>query len=121
MNRYDRKLQIVYVAIVMSTLIYAVVAWITTEAIVPAKTFSDELQSPLTTGLYAGAALALVAALIIRVRRLLPLRWAMLEAACVCGLIAAIIHGDWRLYAAPWLLALVGLAALFPRVRMGRR
>jgi hypothetical protein len=121
MNQYDRKLQIIYVAIVMSTLIYAAVAWITTDAIVPAKTLSDELQSPLTLGLYGGAAVALVLALLIRVRKLLPLRWALLEAVCICGLIAAIMLGDWRLYAGPWFLALLGFATLFPRVRMGRR
>ncbi|MEA2166551.1 MAG: hypothetical protein QOK37_4678 [Thermoanaerobaculia bacterium] len=121
MNRYDRKLQVVYVAIMMSTLIYAAVAWITTHAIAPTKTLSDELRSPVTMGLYAGAALAFVLAMIIRSRPLLLLRWVLLEAACICGLIAAILLGDWRLYAAPWLLALVGFAALFPRVRMGIR
>ncbi|HEX3578894.1 MAG TPA: hypothetical protein VHY33_10055 [Thermoanaerobaculia bacterium] len=48
MNRYDRNLQIIYVAILMSTLIYAAVAWATTHAIAPEKTLSDELHDPVT-------------------------------------------------------------------------
>ena len=56
MNRYDRNLQIIYVAILMSTLIYAVVAWATTHLIVPGKSLGDELRDPVTIGLYSVAA-----------------------------------------------------------------
>jgi len=121
MNRYDRKLQIIYVAILMSTLIYAVVAWATTQAIVPGKSVGDELQDPVTIGLYSVAAGTFLAAMIVRSRKMLIVRWAMLEAGCICGLIAAMLHGDWRLYIAPWLLALVGFISLYPRVRMATR
>jgi hypothetical protein len=121
MNRYDRNLQIIYIAIVMSTLIYAVVAWTTTHAIAPGKTLSDELHAPITIALYSVAAGMFLAAIIVRARRVLIVRWVMLEVACVCGVIAAMMHGDWRLYIAPWALALVGFASLYPRVRMGIR
>lgn len=121
MNRFDRNLQIIYVAILMSTLIYAVVAWTTTHAIGPGKTLSDELRDPVTIALYSVAAGTFLAAMIIRARKLLIVRWAMLEAACICGLIAAMMHGDWRLYIAPWALALIGFITLYPRVRMGIR
>jgi hypothetical protein len=121
MNRYDRNLQVIYVAIVMSTLIYAVVAWAATQAIEPGKILSDELHNPLTIGLYSAAAGTFVAAMIIRSRKMLIVRWAMLEASCVCGLVLAMVHGDWRLYIAPWAVALVGFISLYPRVRMATR
>ena len=121
MNRYDRNLQIIYFAILMSTLIYAIVAWATTKAVTPAHSLTDELQLPATIALYSIAAGSFLAAMIIRARRLLIARWAMLEAACVCGLIAALLLGDWRLYVAPWVLALAGFVTLYPNVRMATR
>jgi hypothetical protein len=121
MNRYDRNLQIIYIAIVMSTLIYAVVAWATTHSIVPGKSLGDELRDPLTIGLYSASAGTFLAAMIVRSRKLLIVRWVMLEVGCICGLVAAMVHGDWRLYIAPWALALVGFITLYPRVRMATR
>jgi hypothetical protein len=121
MNRHDRNFQIVYVGILMSTLIYAVVAWATTHLIAPGKTLSDELRDPVTIASYSVAAGTFLAAMIIRARKLLIVRWAMLEAACICGVITAMMHGDWRLYIAPWALALIGFVSLYPRVRMATR
>jgi hypothetical protein len=121
MNRYDRKLQVIYFAILMSTLIYAAIAWATTNPAVPGKTFIAELRAPMTIGLYVTAAIAFLVAMLTRVRWLLIVRWAMLEVACICGLAAALLFGDWRLYAAPWALAVAGFIALYPRVRMGAR
>jgi hypothetical protein len=121
MNHYDRNLQVTYVVILMSTLIYAIVAWATTKAVTPAHSLIDELRVSSTIVLYSVAAGSLLAAMIIRSRRLLIARWAMLEAACICGLIAALLLGDWRLYIAPWALAVVGFISLYPRVRMATR
>ena len=121
MNRYDRNLQLVYFAILMSTLIYAIVAWATTKPITPGRPLADELRNPTTIALYSVAAGSFLAAMIIRSRRLLIARWAMLEAGCICGLIAALLLGDWRLYIAPWTLALVGFVSLYPKVRMATR
>ena len=121
MNRYDRNLQVIYVGILMSTLICAVIAWTTTNAGVHAKTLPEELRDPLTIGLYATAAAVFLAAMITRARRLLVVRWAMLDMACITGLAVALLYGDWRLFAAPWALTLTGLIALYPRVRMAPR
>jgi hypothetical protein len=121
MNRYDRNLQIIYVATLMSTLIYAVVAWATTHLVTPGKSLGDELHDPITIGLYSAAAGTFLAAMIIRARKMLIVRWVMLEAGCICGLVAAMMQGDWRLYIAPWVLGLVGFIGLYPRVRMGTR
>lgn len=121
MNRYDRNLQLVYFGILMSTLIYAIVAWATTKSVTPAHALGDELRNPTTIALYSVAAGSFLAAMIIRSRRLLIARWAMLEAACICGLIAALLLGDWRMYVGPWVLALVGFASLYPKVRMATR
>jgi hypothetical protein len=121
MNRYDRNLQVIYVGILMSTLIYAVIAWTTADAGVDTKTLPEELRDPLTIALYATAAVAFLAATITRARRLLVVRWAMLDLACICGLAAALFYDDWRLFAAPWALALAWLIVLYPRVRMAPR
>jgi uncharacterized integral membrane protein len=121
MNRYDRRLQVIYFGILMSTLVYGAIAWTSTNAAVPAKTLPDELRMPLTIGLYAAAAVAFLIAMIVRARRLLIVRWAMLEAACICGLAIALVYGDWRLYAIAWVPATAGFIALYPKVRMGAR
>lgn len=121
MNRYDRKLQITYFAILISTVIYAVVAWATINAVTGAHLLGDELRDPVTIALYGVVAGSFLAAMIIRSRRLLIARWAMLEVGCICALAAALHHGDWRLYLAPWALALVGFVTLYPRVRMATR
>jgi len=44
-----------------------------------------------TDALYSIAAVSFLAAMLIRSRRFLIARWAMLEAACICGLIAALL------------------------------
>jgi len=121
MNRYDRNLQIIYVAILLSTLIYAVVVWVTTRAIAPGKPFADELRDPITIAMYSAAAGMFLAAMIVRSRKVLVIRWVMLDAACVCGVVAAMTKGDWRLYVAPGALALFGFILLYPRVRMATR
>jgi hypothetical protein len=120
-NRYDRNLQVIYFAILMSTLIYAIVAWATTKAITPAHSLPDETRTPAVIALYSVAAGSFLAAMIIQSRRLLIARWVMLEAGCICGLIASFIVGDWRLYVIPWLFALAGFVRLYPRVRMATR
>lgn len=121
MNRYDRNLQVIYVGILMSTLICAVIAWTTANARAYAITLGAELRDPLTIGFYAIAAVACLGAIITRARRLLVARWAMLDVACILGLTVALLDGDWRLFAAPWALALAGLIALYPRVRTAPR
>lgn len=121
MNRYDRNLQIIYVALLMSTLIYGVVVWATTRAVAPGKSLSDELHQPITIAMYSAAAGTFLAAMIVRSRKVLMVRWTMLDAGCIFGVIAAFVLGDWRLYIAPWTLALIGFISLYPRVRMAIR
>jgi hypothetical protein len=121
MNRYDRNLQIIYIAIVLSALIYGIVAWVTTRAIVPGRILTDELHDPVTIAMYSAAAGMFLAAVIVRSRKALIVRWVMLDAACVFGVVAAMTQGDWRLYVAPGALALFGFIALYPRVRMATR
>ncbi|HEV8659368.1 MAG TPA: hypothetical protein VGS96_12165, partial [Thermoanaerobaculia bacterium] len=47
-----------------------------------------------------------------RVRMIVSL--ALYEACAIFGLIAAFIISDWRLYLAPWALAVVGFLRVFP-------
>lgn len=118
MNRYDRNLQVIYVAIVTSAIVYAVVAWAATRDRMPVQRLADELREPVAIALLAGAAACIVAAAVIRVRRLLVMRWVLLDAACIFGVVLAFLFTDFRLFVMPWAAALVGFIALYPRVRM---
>src|SRR5437763_4935578 len=75
MNRYDRNLQIIYAATLMSTLIYAVVAWAATRLVTPGRLLNDELRDPVTIALYSGASGAFLAAVIVRAPQRLIVRW----------------------------------------------
>lgn len=118
MNRYDRNLQVIYVAIVTSAIVYAVIAWAATRGHLPAGSFGDEVRVPLAIALLGAAAACIVVAAVLRIRRLLVVRWVLLDAACIFGVVLAVLFDDFRLFAIPWAVALVGFIALYPRVRM---
>lgn len=118
MNRYDRNLQVIYVAIVTSAIVYAVVAWAATRDHLPAQPFGDEVRTPLAMTLFGAAAACILVAALLRIRRLLVVRWVLLDAACIFGVVLAFLFSDMRLFVIPWAAALVGFIALYPRVRM---
>lgn len=118
MNRTD-TMRTIYFAIILSTVIYAVIAWAATNQRLGAQSLTAELQTPLTMAIYALAlgmyiAAFLVSARMPQIRVRWIVRWALLEAVAVLGILAAMLHGDWRLYLPPWVLALIGFSRSFP-------
>jgi hypothetical protein len=117
-NRTDH-LRVIFFAILLSTVIYAVIVWATTFQRVAAQSLEDELQSPITLGLYGAGLVMYIMAFVIPTR--IPrrsaryiARWAMLESIAIFGLIDALLFGDWRLYLPPWIIALIGFSRAFP-------
>jgi F0F1-type ATP synthase membrane subunit c/vacuolar-type H+-ATPase subunit K len=112
--------RIIWSGIVVSTFIYALIVYVT----VAPRThglMDDSLKTPLVIILYGLALAAFIAGLVTshvmrdrppRIRMIVTL--AIYESCAIYGLVAAFITGDWRLYVAPWVLALIGFARMFP-------
>lgn len=119
MSRTD-QLRILYFAFILATVIYGVVAWAGTNQRIEAQSLADELRAPTTLALYGAAVAAHIAAFLFTMRvqprsRRFIIRWSLLESVCVLGLVAALLHGDWRIYLPPWILAMLGFGRSFPR------
>lgn len=111
--------RVIWFAIVFSTVIYAVIAYL--EAPVPAGAVQDAFRNGTVLGLYGVALAAFVTAFAIRTmlrdapsRTRLVVTLAVFEACAIFGLLAAFLQRDWRLYLAPWALALIGFVAVWP-------
>lgn len=109
----------IWAAIAASTAIYALIIFMIAGN--PQGPLGDAFRAPLIVPLYIMAAIAFVAGLIVpailrtapdRLRMIMAL--AIFESSAVFGLMAAFLGHDWRLYVAPWVLALVGFSRVFP-------
>ncbi len=112
--------RIIWFAIFTSTLIYLLVAFLVAQR-GAARSFEEAVRGSNVLVLYA---VSLVAFLIgtfppaqmrnqpPRVRMITKL--AIFESCAVYGLVAAFMHSDWRLYLAPWALAIVGFLRTYP-------
>jgi hypothetical protein len=115
-----RTPKILWFAIVWSTVIYMVIAYVI--APVPPRPFEESLRSTFTILFYAAAFVAFIAAMLIPGRlpqnppqKKMIVAMAMFEACAVIGLVTAFLQHDWRLYVAPWIAALIGFVREFPR------
>lgn len=111
--------RVIWLAIAFSTVIYAVIAY--TEAPVPAGPLGDAFRNTTVLGLYGVAVAAFVTGFAVRAmlrdapsRTRLVVSLAVFEACAIFGLLAVFLQRDWRLYLAPWALALIGFAAAWP-------
>lgn len=108
--------KVVWFAIFFSTILYAAIAYTTTGR--PAGSFEESLRDPIVLALYAAALGGFVVATIVparvpeRSRTIVAL--ALFESCAVFGLVAAFIGNDYRLYFAPWALALIGFLRSWP-------
>ena len=111
--------RIIWGAIVFSTVIYLFVAY--SLAPVPVRPFQESVRTPITLAMYAAALAGFIAALVVpsmlqqpqRVKMIAAL--ALFESCAVFGLMAAILHKDWRLYIPAWIAALIGFLREWPR------
>lgn len=115
-----------WAAIAFSTVIYAVILVFLVKTPRRFASFDAAFRSPLVIGLYIMAAASflagfvwpmLVKTAIPRVNMIISLTF--FEGCAIFGLMAAFIAGDWRLYLAPWVVALLGFAREFPAAEAG--
>ncbi len=110
--------RILWLAIVMSTVIYAVVAFVIAGA--PERSFEENVKLPMTLGLYGVAFSMFVAGLAFSSISKAPpqttmiVTLAMFESCAIFGLVAAFLVSDWRLYIPAWIVALIGFVRQFP-------
>ena len=111
-----RQLRLVYFALIFSTFIYAVLVWILMGQKTPAGTLEQELHRPEIMLFMAIAVATFAVSLFIRGERRerMILRWSIIEASTILGLLAAFLTNDWRLFTIGWALSLVGFALAFP-------
>ena len=113
--------RIIWFAIVFSSVIYLVIAFM----IAPDTSGGfDEVASRQPIPILYAAALGVflfawfVARKIVRAKdpkTRLIVSLALFESCAIMGLVAAMVGKDWRLYLAPWVLALIGFIGEFPR------
>jgi uncharacterized membrane protein len=111
--------RILWLALFVSTVIYAVIAYTLPNA--PTTSFDESVRRPMVLPLYVVALSVFVAGLVGfgRVKTANPqagmiLRLALFEACAIMGLIAAVIASDWRLYLPTWALAAIGFFKEWP-------
>ena len=113
--------RILWLALLASTFVYALVAWKVVGA--PPVALQREVLRPFMLVVYAVALATYVAAFVVSgalARRgvlrqtTLLVKMAMLEAVTIFGLVAAFAGRDWRLFVPTWALALVGMLRSFP-------
>jgi len=111
--------KIFWFGIFLSTLIYAVVLYSLSKNWPRPGSFDDAIRKPIPAVLYLVAlatfALAFAVPRIIRHRDpAFIAALALFEACAIYGLLAAFLTQDWRLYLAPWALAVIGFMTRFP-------
>ena len=117
-----RQRRVIWFALLTSTIIYfAMIFMITRDRIHPS--FDDALRSsPLILPLYVMALVIFLGAMFgLRAFRFggnaqlaMVVKLALFEASAIFGLMAAFIAHDWRLFLAPWALALMGFLREWP-------
>jgi len=115
--------RMIWFAIAFSTVVYFVIAYVFGPH--PEASFDAAAADPIVIACYVLAFLAFLASLFIprllvrapeQTRMILAL--ALSESAAIFGLVAAFVHHDWRLYVAPWVLALIGFTRVWPQERI---
>ena len=115
-----RVLRLLWFALFMSTVIYAVVVYFVTMQH-PHRPFGVSVRDPQTLILYGMAVASFFGGTIawnamathpLQVRMITSM--AIFESGAVFGLIAAFLANDWRLYLAPWMITLLGFLRCFP-------
>lgn len=124
------QLRVIWAAIMMSTVVYFAVLWVSMRDRPITRVFVEAVRDPRTLAAYGAAVVVYFAAFLLsgsldhrpgrsdaQVRRAAIVRYAMLEMICVIGLVIAFVEADWRLYLPPFVLATFGFLRSLPRER----
>jgi hypothetical protein len=108
--------RIIWFALVMSVVIYVLMAWMTAQENAK-QPFDDAVRQPLTLPLYGIAVVMFIIATVAS-KAMKQAGWiaglALYESCAVFTLVAAFIAKDWRLILPGAALALIGMMRLFP-------
>lgn len=112
--------RVLWFAIAFSTVIYAGIIYFITHQQVQGS-YEDSLKHPFVLPLYALGLVTFLITMFVMGRFKLGnaqagmiVRMALYEAIAVFGLVAAFVTHDWRVYLAPWALALMGFVREWP-------
>lgn len=111
--------KIIWFAIAFSSFIYAAILWSLSRSWPQPGPFAEAFKKPMITGLYVIAAIEFVFALVFPnmisdAHTRFITRLALFEAVAIFGLVASFLAQDWRLYVAPWILAMMGFVMNYP-------
>jgi hypothetical protein len=122
MRSYNARVsqrKIIWFAITASTFIYAAVVYSLSRTWPHPGSFDVVARGPYVLGLYAAALVMFVLAFIIpsgiaQHQPRFVARMGLFESCAVLGLMASFLTQDWRVYFAPWALALIGFVRSYP-------
>jgi hypothetical protein len=111
--------KIIWLAIVMSTFIYALMLYLLAQDWPAPGAFDEAVRKQLVLPLYIAAMVAFLAAFVLpRAFRDPKPAWiaslALFESCAIFGLLAAFVNQDWRLFVPGWALSLLGFFIRFP-------
>lgn len=113
-------------ALAFSTVIYAMILIFLAKMPRRFESFDAAFRSPFVIAVYIMAACSFLLGLVwpMFVKTAVPrvnmiIRLTFFEGCAIFGLMAAFVAGDWRLYVAPWAVALLGFALEFPTAEAG--
>lgn len=145
MDASIRLMRIIWMAMVISVLLYGIVAWMMTRGGQAGHPVEQTLQQPTVQVLYGLGVMmfilsSVVPRLVLRgrgeglhlgrppasvvpkeIRLALIIRFAMLESVAIFGLVCAFLFHDARLFVPPASLSLVGFLMAFPSESLIRR
>ena len=111
--------KVIWFGITASTFVYGAVVYSLAQNWPRPGDFDAAVQRPTTLALYAVAVVTFALAFIVPtyIKHHQPrfiAAMALFEACAVLGLMATFLAQDWRVFIAPWLLALMGFARRYP-------
>ncbi len=117
-----RIMRIIWAALLVATLIYSAIAVTLGQRNAPLM--QAHLHDPFVQIIYGIAAITFGVAFFMRswmrdrgrpAQLYNIVSWALFESIAIYGLVPAMLHADWRLMAAPEMLAFAGFVLTFPQ------
>ncbi|HUP62455.1 MAG TPA: hypothetical protein VNA69_18770 [Thermoanaerobaculia bacterium] len=111
--------KIIWFAIVLASFIYALIVYFLSKQWPTPGPFDEAVRNQLVLILYVAAIGTFIVAFVFP--RMMQAKQtafvaslALFESVAIFGLLAAFLRQDWRLFIAPWILAMIGFATKWP-------